>query len=105
MPAKTLLQTRVDPATAALVRYHAARANLSASEWIAAVLRRELGQAGTADALALRAYETLLTLGYMLRTLMIDTLGAEPAETAIQDASAAAEDDAAGDLERATAIP
>ena len=52
----------------------------------------------------LRAYETLLTLGYMLRTLMIDTLGAEAAETAIQDASAAAEDDAAGDLKRATAL-
>ncbi len=101
MPRTALLQSRVDSATAAQVRVHADRAHMSTSEWIAGVLRRELSRGGAADALALRSYELLITLGYMLRSLMIDAMGAEPAETAIQDASATAADEAASELRRA----
>jgi hypothetical protein len=104
MPRAALLQTRVDSSTAALVRVHAERARMSTSEWIAMVLRRELSRAGSADALSLRSYELLITLGYMLRSLMIDAMGAEPAETAIQDASAVATDEAATELRRATEL-
>jgi hypothetical protein len=101
MPRTVILQSRVDGVTAAQVRVHAERARMSASDWIANVLRRELTQTGDADALALRAYELLTALGYMLRALMIHTLGTEPAETAIEDAAATAAEEALGDLARA----
>ena len=104
MPRQTLLQTRVDSATAALVHLQAARAQTSTSGWIAGILRRELSRAGAADALALRGYEMLITVGYMLRALMIHAMGSELAETAIEDASAAAVDEAASELRRATEI-
>ena len=104
MPRSSLLQSRVDSATATLVRFHAERAQMSTSEWIAVVLRRELSRAGTADALSVSSYEMLVTLGYMLRALMIETLGAEPAETAIQDASATAAEEAASALKRAAEL-
>ena len=100
MPRTTLLQTRVDSATAAFVRFHADRSQTSVSEWIAAVLRREVSRTGTADALSAGSYEMLVTLGYMLRALMIDAMGAEPAETAIQEASATAADEAARAVKR-----
>jgi len=102
MPRTALLQSRVDSATAALVRVHAERAHTTASEWIANVIRRELSRTGAADALALRSYEMQITLGYMLRALMIDAMGADPADTAIQDASATAADEAASELRHAT---
>lgn len=51
MPRTALLQARVDSSTAALVRVHAERAQMSTSEWIAMVLRRELSRSGAADAL------------------------------------------------------
>jgi hypothetical protein len=102
MPRTALLQSRVDSATAAQVRVQAERAHTTTSEWIASIVRRELARTGAADALALRSYELLITLGYMLRALMIDAMGAEPAETAIQDASATAADEAASELRRAT---
>jgi hypothetical protein len=98
---QSLLQTRVDPSTAARVRLHAERSGQSISEWIAAVLRREVLCAGAADALAGRAYETVLTIGYMLRTLMVDALGAEAAERAVELASDTAAEDAAAELTRA----
>jgi hypothetical protein len=101
MPPRALLQTRVDPGTAALVRYHADRAKTSTSEWIAGVLRREISRAGAADALAPRGFETLVTVGYMLRSLMIDAMGAEAAETAIQDAAASAAEETASEMRRA----
>jgi hypothetical protein len=102
MPSRqSVLQTRVDPATAARVRLHAERAGQSISEWIANLLRREVLRAGAADALAGRTYETALTVGYMLRALMIDTLGTDAAERAIEVASDAAADDAAAELTRA----
>ena len=104
MPRATVLQTRVESAVAAQVRVQAERAQMSASEWIAAVLKRELARADAANALALRSFEMQVTLGYMLRALMIDAMGAEPAETAIQDAAATAADEAAAELRRATEI-
>jgi hypothetical protein len=104
MPRATVLQTRVDSAMAAQVRVRAERAQMSASEWIAAVLKRELSRTDAANALAPRAYELLVTLGYMLRSLMIESMGAEPAEIAIQDAAATAADEAEAELRRATEI-
>jgi hypothetical protein len=102
MPSRqSVLQTRVDPATAARVRLHAERCGQSISEWIANLLRREVLRAGAADALAGRTYETTLTVGYMLRALMVDTLGTDAAERAIEVASDAAADDAAAELTRA----
>jgi hypothetical protein len=98
---QSLLQTRVDPATAARVRLHADRAGLSISEWIANLLRREVLRAGAADALASRTYETALTVGYMLRSLMIDALGADATERAVEQAADAAAGDAADELTRA----
>jgi hypothetical protein len=98
---QSLLQTRVDPATAARVRLHADREGLSISEWIGNLLRREVLRAGAADALAARTYETALTVGYMLRTLMADTLGAEATERAVEQAAEAAAGDAADELARA----
>ena len=104
MPRATVLQTRVESAIAAQVRVQAERAHMSASEWIAAILKRELSRPDAANALAPSAYELLVTLGYMLRALMIESMGAEPAETAIQDAAATAADEAATELRRATEI-
>lgn len=104
MPRTSILQSRVDSTTATLVRLHAERAHTSTSEWIAVVLRRELSRGGTADALSVGSYEMLVTLGYMLRALMIDAMGAEPAETAIQDASTTAAEEAASALERAAEL-
>jgi hypothetical protein len=104
MPRATVLQTRVDSAIAAQVRVQAERAHMSASQWIAALLRRELSRPDAANGLAPGAYELLVTLGYMLRALMIDAMGAEPAETAIQDAATTAADEAATELRRVTEI-
>jgi hypothetical protein len=101
MPRTVVLQTRIDPASAKLVRTLAQRDQTSTSDWIAGILRRELVRAGDADALALRDYELLLTLGYMLRSLMIESMGAEAAETAIHDAAATAADEAPADLRKA----
>lgn len=98
MPRSVILQARADTATATRVRVHAERAHMSTSEWITNVLRREIARSGDADALAPRSHELLITLGYMVRALMIETLGPEPAETAIQDAAATAADEAAADL-------
>jgi hypothetical protein len=98
---KRSLQTSVDPATAARVRLHAERADLSVSEWIADQLRRDVLRAGAADALAARALETSLTVGYMLRALMIDSLGAAATERVIEQAADAAADDVAAELTRA----
>jgi hypothetical protein len=104
MPRATVLQTRVDSAVAAHVRVEAERARMSASEWIGFVLKRELARGDAANALALRGFEMQITLGYMLRALMIDAMGAEAAETAIQDAAATAAEEAAAELRRATEI-
>ena len=104
MARTALLQTRVDSATAALVRLQAERAHTSTSDWIAAILRRELSRTGDTGALVLSSYEMLVTLGYMVRALMIDAMGAEAAETAIQDASATAADEAQAALRQATEI-
>ena len=104
MPRATVLQTRVETAIAAQVRVQAERVHMSASEWIAAILKRELSRPDAANALAPSAYELLVTLGYMLRALMIESMGAEPAETAIQDAAATAADEAATELRRATEL-
>src|ERR1700689_15972 len=102
MPSRqSVLQTRVDPATAARVRLHAERCGQSISEWIANLLRREVLRAGAADALAGRTYETARPVGYMLRALMVDPLGAAAAESAIEVAADAAADDAAAELTRA----
>jgi hypothetical protein len=98
---QSLLQTRVDPATAARVRLHAERAGQTISEWIAHLLRREVLRAGAADALAPRTFETAMTVGYMLRALMLDALGADATERAIEQAAEAAADDAAAELTRA----
>jgi hypothetical protein len=98
---KRSLQTSVDPATAARVRLHAERAGLSVSEWVADLLRRQVLHAGAADGLAARALETALTIGYMLRALMIDSLGAEATERVIEQAADAAADDVAAELTRA----
>src|SRR5215470_17959718 len=101
MPKDVVLRTRVDGDTAALVHVHAASHKISTSEWISRVVQRELGRFGQADALALRAYETQLTLGYMLRSLMIDAMGADAAEAEIQDAVTEATDEAQDELRRA----
>jgi hypothetical protein len=104
MNRNVILRARVESQTAIQVRMQAERAHMSTSRWIAAVLRREAAHAGDADALALRDYELLITLGYMVRALMIEILGVEPAEAAIQDASATAADEAAADLGQAREI-
>jgi hypothetical protein len=98
---QSLLQTRVDPATAARVRLHAERSGQSISEWIAGILRREVLRAGAADALAPRSFETTLTVGYMLRALMLDALGADATERAVEQAAEAAASDTAVELTRA----
>ncbi|HXO41598.1 MAG TPA: hypothetical protein VN999_09130 [Thermoanaerobaculia bacterium] len=98
---QSLLQTRVDPATAARVRLHAERSGQSISEWIANLLRREVLRAGAADALAPRTFETAMTVGYMLRALMLDALGADATERALEQAAEAAADDTAAELTRA----
>ena len=100
MSRQVILRTRVEGSTAALARVHAERAQMTTSEWIANVIRRELSRAGAADALALRSYEMLVTLGYMLRSLMVDAMGAEQTETAIEEASAQAADEAGDELRR-----
>jgi hypothetical protein len=56
---------------------------------------------GDADALALRDYELLLTLAYMLRAVMIDSMGAEAAEIAIRNAAATAAEEAPAELRKA----
>jgi hypothetical protein len=104
MPRTVVLHTRIDPGSAKLVRTLAERDQTTTSDWIAAILRRELVRAGDADALALRDYELLLTLGYMLRALMIESMGSEAAETAIRDAAATAADEAPADLRKAQEI-
>jgi hypothetical protein len=101
MPREVVLRTRVESTTAALVRVHAERARMSTSKWIADVVRRELASVGAADALSLRSYEMLITVGYMLRSLMIDAIGEEQAQTAIQEASEQAADEASDELRRA----
>ncbi len=98
---QSLLRTRVDPATAARVRLHAERAGQSISEWIAHVLRREVLCSGAADALAPHTLETVLTVGYMLRALMVDALGTDATDRALEQAADAAADDAAAELTRA----
>lgn len=90
-----LLQTRVDPATAARVRLEADRCGQSVSEWIATVLRRELLHAGAADALTPKCYELSITVAYMLRALMLDAMGAEATDRAVEQASDAAADETA----------
>jgi hypothetical protein len=105
MPRTALLQTRVDSATAAQVRVHADRAHTTTSEWIGAVLRREISRAGAADALALHAYELQITFGYMLRSLMVDAMGAEATEAAIDEAAATAAEEAEAELRRANDLP
>jgi hypothetical protein len=101
MARTVVLQTCLDPGSAQLVRMLAQRDQVTTSQWLAGVVRRELIRAGDADALALRDYELLLTLGYMLRALMIEAMGAEAAETAIQDAAATAAQEAPADLRKA----
>jgi hypothetical protein len=98
---QSLLQCRVDPSTAARVRFQADRAGQTISEWIGHVLRREVQRAGAADALAAHTFEAALTIGYMLRTLMIDTLGANATDRAVEQASDAAAQDSAAELARA----
>jgi hypothetical protein len=44
------------------------------------------------------AYETVLTVGYMLRTLMVDTLGAEATERAVELAGDTAAEGTAAEL-------
>jgi hypothetical protein len=100
MSREVILRTRVEGSTAALARVHAERAQMTTSEWIASIIRREISRAGAADALALRSYEMVVTLGYMLRSLMVDAMGAEPTETAVEEASAQAADEAAEELRR-----
>ena len=102
---KSHLQTRVDAATATRVRLHAKRAGQSISDWLADLVRREVVRAGAADALAARTCETALTVGYMLRALMIDSLGAEATERAVELAADTAADDTAAELIRAGEIP
>jgi hypothetical protein len=99
-----LLQTRVDPATAARARLRADRCGLSISEWIADVLRRELRHAGAGDALAPKAYELAIAVGYMLRTLMLASLGTEATDRAILEATDAAAEEAAAELARAAEL-
>ncbi|HVT60184.1 MAG TPA: hypothetical protein VHR45_17545 [Thermoanaerobaculia bacterium] len=94
----TLLQTRVDPTTAARVRLEADRCALSVSEWIATALRRELLHAGAADALAAKSYEMSVTVGHMLRALMLDAMGPEATDRAVDEAADAAADEAAAAL-------
>ncbi len=100
MSRQVILRTRVEGSTAAMARVYAERAQMTTSEWIANVIRREISKAGAADALALRSYEMQVTLGYMLRSLMVDAMGAEQTETAIEEASAQAADEAGDELRR-----
>ena len=97
----TSLHVRVDPSTAARVRLHAERSGQSVSQWVADLVRREVLHVGAADALAARTLETSLTVGYMLRALMIDALGADSTERAIEQAADAAGGDVAAELTRA----
>ncbi len=103
MPA-TLLQVHVDSATAARVHLHAEKAGSPVEEWLAAVIRREVHRSGAADSLALQSYEMAATIGYMLRALMIDSIGPEATEKEIEEAARAASDLAAAELERALEI-
>ncbi|HVT60545.1 MAG TPA: hypothetical protein VHR45_19385 [Thermoanaerobaculia bacterium] len=105
MSRTVILQSRVDGAVAARVRVEAESAGMSVSDWIAQVLRREVLRGGPADALARRGYELAATLGYMLRSLMIDAMGAEACEQAIDKAADAAAADLEHELERAAEIP
>jgi hypothetical protein len=41
-----------------------------------------------------------MTVGYMLRSLMIDAMGPDPAMAAVEDAAAEAADDASEELRR-----
>jgi hypothetical protein len=93
-----VLQTRVDATTAARVRLEAERTGMAMSEWIAEELRRAVVQAGAADALALKGYELALTVGYMLRALMVEAMGAEGAEKAVEEAAETAGAEAAAEL-------
>jgi hypothetical protein len=100
----SLLQTHVDAPTATRVRLQAERAGLSVSEWLSLLVRREVLRSGAADGLAARTCETALTVGYMVRALMIDALGAEATERAIDQATDAAAADTAAELTRAAEL-
>jgi hypothetical protein len=104
MPKDVVLRTRVEALTAAQIQLEAARARTSTSQWIANILRRELSRAGAADALAPRTYELVMTVGYMLRSLMIDAMGPDPAMAAVEEAAAEAADDASEELRRMRAL-
>jgi hypothetical protein len=96
-----VLRTRVEPITAAWVHVQAAQAQMSTSQWIAALVERELRRAGAADALSLSSYELAITLGYMLRSLMVDAMGADHAQAAVDEAVALGIDEASDALHRA----
>jgi hypothetical protein len=101
MASGIVLRTRVESITAARVHVQAAQAGMSTSKWIAALVERELRRAGAADALSLRSYELAITLGYMLRSLMIDSMGADRAQAAFDEAVALAIDEAGDELRQA----
>jgi hypothetical protein len=101
MASGLVLRTRVESITAAQVHVQAAQAQMSTSQWIATLVKRELRRGGAADALALRSYELAITLGYMLRSLMIDAMGADRAQAVVDEALALGLDEASDELRRA----
>lgn len=94
-------QIRLDAATAAYARHAAERSGLPIADWFEAVLRRHLHHDGDADTVALRAYEVNVAAVHLLHALMLDAMGPEATAQALAQATAAAEEASAREVERA----
>ena len=97
----TCFQIRLDAATAAYARHAADRSGLPIAEWFVTVLRRQLHHDGAADAVALRIYEVGVANTHLLHALMLDAMGPEATAQALAQATAAAEEASAREVERA----